>query len=79
MPVTAIASTLPIRLNGRLAMTSQLLTRQWNETNRIIRIKTSAMLEYRASSVRVWASASAAPVNSMKTLGGSLTLRDIAR
>jgi len=28
MPVAAMASTLPIRLNGKLAITSQLFTRQ---------------------------------------------------
>jgi hypothetical protein len=46
IPVTAIASTLPIRLKGKLANTSQLLTRQWKETNRIMTISASDSPEY---------------------------------
>jgi hypothetical protein len=78
IPVTAIASTLPIKLKGRFAKTSQLLARQWNETKRIITINPSASTEYMKSWVRVSDSACAAPLNSIKTPGGSFNDRAIA-
>ncbi len=78
IPDRAMANTLPMRLKGRLAMTSPLLTGQCRQTKRIRRINPSAMPEYRVSSVRAWASASAAPVNSRKTFAGNWTCWAIA-